>query len=279
MLTITDSPARDEIVAIVERHGAERTSLIPILQDIKQAQHEITDEAMQIVADLVGVHAVEVFSVATFYAFLHGAPEGRYVLRLCGTLSCDFAGKTAVAEALRVALGIDFGATTDDGVFTLEWASCVGMCDQGPALLVNDRVFTRVTPEKVAEIVAEYRTKAASDDRQDIVTTRNDLTYAGIEADAGLRAALALSRGDIVDTVSGAALKGRGGAGFPTGMKWNFCAAEKSDQKYIICNADEGEPGTFKDRVILRDFADLVFEGMTIGGRAIGASMGIVYLR
>ena len=279
MLTITDSPARDEIVAIVERHGAERTSLIPILQDIKQAQHEITDEAMQIVADLVGVHAVEVFSVATFYAFLHGAPEGRYVLRLCGTLSCDFAGKTAVAEALRVALGIDFGATTDDGVFTLEWASCVGMCDQGPALLVNDKVFTRVTPEKVAEIVAEYRTKAASDDRQDIVTTRNDLTYAGIEADAGLRAALALSRGDIVDTVSGAALKGRGGAGFPTGMKWNFCAAEKSDQKYIICNADEGEPGTFKDRVILRDFADLVFEGMTIGGRAIGASMGIVYLR
>jgi [NiFe] hydrogenase diaphorase moiety large subunit len=279
MLTITDSPARDEVVAIVERHGAERTSLIPILQDIKQAQHEITDEAMQIVADLVGVHAVEVFSVATFYAFLHGAPEGRYVLRLCGTLSCDFAGKTAVAEALRVALGIDFGATTDDGVFTLEWASCVGMCDQGPALLVNDRVFTRVTPEKVAEIVADYRTKAASDDRQDVVTERNDLTYAAIEANAGLKAALALKRGDIVDTLSGAGLKGRGGAGFPTGMKWNFCAAEKSDQKYIICNADEGEPGTFKDRVILRDFADLVFEGMTIGGRAIGASMGIVYLR
>jgi [NiFe] hydrogenase diaphorase moiety large subunit len=279
MLTITDSPARDEIVAIVERHGGERTSLIPILQDVKTAQHEITDEAMQIVADLVGVHPVEVFSVATFYAFLHGAPEGRFVVRLCGTLSCDFAGKTAVAEALRVALGIDFGATTDDGIFTLEWASCVGMCDQGPALLVNDRVFTRVTPGKVAEIVADYRTKAADEDRQDIVTSRNQLTYATIEPNAGMKTALTMRRGDIVDTLSGAALKGRGGAGFPTGMKWNFCAAEKSDQKYIICNADEGEPGTFKDRVILRDFPDLVFEGMTIGGRAIGASMGIVYLR
>ncbi len=125
---------------------------------------------MQIVADLVGIHAVEVYSVATFYAFLHGAPEGRFVVRLCGTLSCDFAGKTAVAEALRGALGIDFGATTDDGVFTLEWASCVGMCDQGPALLVNDKVFTRVTPEKVAEIVAEYRGKAVDEARQDIVT-------------------------------------------------------------------------------------------------------------
>ena len=107
----------------------------------------------------------------------------------------------------------------------------------------------------------------------------NALTYETIEAEAGLKAALALSRADLVDFVRDSDLKGRGGAGFPTGMKWGFCAAEKADQKYIICNADEGEPGTFKDRVILTRFADLVFEGMTIGGRAIGASLGIIYLR
>jgi len=107
----------------------------------------------------------------------------------------------------------------------------------------------------------------------------NALTYATIEPDVGLKAALAMSRADIIDTVSESGLKGRGGAGFPTGMKWNFCAAEKADLKYIICNADEGEPGTFKDRVILSRYADLVFEGMTIGGRAIGATLGIVYLR
>jgi [NiFe] hydrogenase diaphorase moiety large subunit len=112
-----------------------------------------------------------------------------------------------------------------------------------------------------------------------IKTQGNALTYATIEPDGGLKAALAMARGDIVDTLSDSGLKGRGGAGFPTGMKWNFCAAEKADQKYIICNADEGEPGTFKDRVILTDYADLVFEGMTIGGRAIGATLGIVYLR
>ena len=107
----------------------------------------------------------------------------------------------------------------------------------------------------------------------------NALTYETIEAEAGLKAALALSRADLVDFVRDSDLKGRGGAGFPTGMKWGFCAAEKADQKYIICNADEGEPGTFKDRVILTRFADLVFEGMAIGGRAIGASLGIIYLR
>ena len=112
-----------------------------------------------------------------------------------------------------------------------------------------------------------------------IETRANALTYETITPGAGMTAAMAMSRPDIIDTVGASGLKGRGGAGFPTGMKWNFCAAEKADQKYIICNADEGEPGTFKDRVILTRFADLVFEGMTIGGRAIGATLGIVYLR
>jgi len=112
-----------------------------------------------------------------------------------------------------------------------------------------------------------------------IQTQGNTLTFASIDGDAGLKAALAMSRADIIDTVSDSGMKGRGGAGFPTGMKWNFAGAEKGDKKYVICNADEGEPGTFKDRVILTEFADLVFAGMTIAGRAIGASEGIVYLR
>ena len=112
-----------------------------------------------------------------------------------------------------------------------------------------------------------------------IESQRNAFTYETIEAEAGLKAALAMSRADLVDMLRDSDLKGRGGAGFPTGLKWGFCAAEKADQKYIICNADEGEPGTFKDRVILTRFADLVVEGMTIGGRAIGATLGIIYLR
>jgi len=112
-----------------------------------------------------------------------------------------------------------------------------------------------------------------------IQTQGNTLTFASIDGDAGLRAALAMKRADIIDTVADSGMKGRGGAGFPTGMKWNFAGAERGDKKYIICNADEGEPGTFKDRVILTEFADLVFAGMTIAGRAIGATQGIVYLR
>ena len=114
---------------------------------------------------------------------------------------------------------------------------------------------------------------------KDIKSITNDLTFATVASGEGLAKALAMSRVDAIDIVHEAKLKGRGGAGFPTGTKWNFAAAEQRHPKYIICNADEGEPGTFKDRLILTDFADLVFDGMTIGARAIGASLGLIYLR
>jgi [NiFe] hydrogenase diaphorase moiety large subunit len=111
---------------------------------------------------------------------------------------------------------------------------------------------------------------------------KTPFTFDSIEPESGLRAALAKSRADIIGEVSASNLRGRGGAGFPTGTKWNLAAAAQvkaGGQKYVVCNADEGEPGTFKDRVILTEHANLVFEGMTIAARAIGATTGILYLR
>jgi [NiFe] hydrogenase diaphorase moiety large subunit len=105
------------------------------------------------------------------------------------------------------------------------------------------------------------------------------LTFATLPAGDGLKSALLKTRADLIAEITASQLKGRGGAGFPTGVKWNLAAAAGGEQKYVICNADEGEPGTFKDRVLLTDHADLVFEGMTIGGYAIGATKGLVYLR
>jgi [NiFe] hydrogenase diaphorase moiety large subunit len=105
------------------------------------------------------------------------------------------------------------------------------------------------------------------------------MTFSTVESSQGLKAALAMKRPDLLAEISESGLKGRGGAGFPTGVKWNLAAVAKGEGKVIICNADEGEPGTFKDRVILDSFPDLVFEGMTIAGFAIGADLGIIYLR
>ena len=110
-------------------------------------------------------------------------------------------------------------------------------------------------------------------------TIRNQITLSTIEPDVALRVALGQSRADVIEAVRASGIKGRGGAGFPTGVKWNLAASAAGPDKFVVCNADEGEPGTFKDRVILTEWADLVFEGMTIGAFAIGAREGIVYLR
>jgi NADH:ubiquinone oxidoreductase subunit E len=146
-----------EIGVLADRLGRTRSALIPILQEVKRTHHVIDDYSMQAIADALDIHPVEVHSVASFYAFLGTEKQGEFVVRLCRTISCDLADKDAVARQLKTDLGIDFGATTADGMFTLEWANCMGMCDQGPALLVNDRVFTRVAPEQIHAILEDCR--------------------------------------------------------------------------------------------------------------------------
>jgi len=157
MLVTQQEQLRADVTALVDKLGPGRSSLIPILQSVKSHYHGVDADAMQIVADLLDIHPVEVYSVATFYAFLDPAPQGEFVVRLCRTISCELAGKDAVARALEGELGIGFGETSADGRFSLDWAACMGMCDQGPALLVNDKAYTRVTPDTVREIAAECR--------------------------------------------------------------------------------------------------------------------------
>lgn len=146
-----------EIQALASRMGRDRTSLLPILQEIKRRYRRVDPYAQQVIAHTLGIHPVEVDSVLTFYAFLGRRPQGRFVIRLCRTLSCDMAGKERVRRQLENDLGIRFGETTADGRFTLEWASCMGMCDQGPALLVNESIHVRVTPEGVHDLLEACR--------------------------------------------------------------------------------------------------------------------------
>jgi [NiFe] hydrogenase diaphorase moiety large subunit len=157
MLVTQQQKIQDEVRALVGEFGRTRAALMPVLQALQRRYGMVSDFAMQVVADQLGIHPAEVYGVVTFYAFLHHEPKGRFQIRLCQTISCDLAGKARIARQLENELGIGFGDTTPDGRFSLEWASCLGMCDQGPALLVNDRVYTRVTPDQVHAIVEECR--------------------------------------------------------------------------------------------------------------------------
>jgi NADH-quinone oxidoreductase E subunit len=148
---------REELVDLVERYGRIRSALMPILQEVQRKHFHISQYCMQVIADLLDIHPVEVQSVVSFYSFLDEVPQGQYVIRLCRTITCEMAGKEHVARQLENDLEIQFGETTSDGKFSLQWANCLGMCDQGPAMLVNDEVFTRVTPEKVHGILQQCR--------------------------------------------------------------------------------------------------------------------------
>jgi len=157
-MLVTDSEQlRDFIRAKADLYGRDRSGLMPILQAVQERYSRITDLAMQEIADLLDIHPVEVYGVVSFYSFLDCEPKGRFIIRLCRTISCEMLGKERVARQIENDLGVPFGETTDDGLFTLEWANCLGMCDQGPAMLVNDQVFTRVTPEKVQDILEGCR--------------------------------------------------------------------------------------------------------------------------
>jgi [NiFe] hydrogenase diaphorase moiety large subunit len=159
MLVTERDRLREDVLAIAELTDFNRASLIPILRKVKENYRGIDSYAMQLIADVLGVHPVEVYAVATFYSFVKPETEGRLVFRLCRTLSCELEGKERVAEQLQRDLGIGFGETSSDQVFSLEWANCMGMCDQGPAMLVNETVYTQLTPDKVHDIVEEYRSQ------------------------------------------------------------------------------------------------------------------------
>jgi len=157
MLVSQQQKLQEEIRGLVAKHGRTRAALMPVLQELQRRDSSIGDFAMQVVADELGIHPAEVYGVVSFYAFLHHEPKGRFQIRLCQTISCDLQAKSRVARQLENELGIAFGQTTPDGRFSLEWASCLGMCDQGPALLVNDRVYTKVTPDQVHGIIDDCR--------------------------------------------------------------------------------------------------------------------------
>jgi len=275
--------------------------LLDIVLEVQDSFGHVDGQSIDQIAEAVAVPRVDVESVVSFYSFLDSEPKGQVVIRLCNDVPDMMAGAASVAESLETELGIRFGQTTSDGRFTLEWASCIGMSDQAPAALVNDLVVPHIAPgaarravRRLKEqedlthfrklIVREYGDGNNSHDLVRSAVTNNvrrpgEVLFGSMKPGAALDKALSMSPAEVIREVKTARLRGRGGAGFPTGMKWQFTRAAGGDQRFLICNADEGEPGTFKDRVILTEQPDLLFEGMTVGGYAIGADQGIVYLR
>jgi [NiFe] hydrogenase diaphorase moiety large subunit len=284
-----------EIVDSVDR---DRTRLMDIVQAVQHRLGYLSDEAVHAIAAGLGIRGAEVEDMASFYTFLNKEPKGRFHIRLSKTPVSMMKGAAAVAKAFSAATGAAIGGTSPDGEFTLEWTSDIGMADQEPAALINGTVLTALTPDDAASVIATLRQHHVSN--RIPLFPGSDVQEAGLSkatisaslAESGpvvfqsgaspaevLNVALAHSPEEVIQAIIRAKLRGRGGAGFPTGLKWKLCRQSVSDAHHVVCNADEGEPGTFKDRVLLTEIPDVVFDGMVIAGYALGARHGLVYLR
>ena len=286
-----------DIAMILDRHARQRTELIDILWDVQRSYGYIPADAAQTIASWLGLAAEDVLETATFYHFFHTTPSGRYRIYLCNTVIARMHGYQQVYETLERETGTRFGApgSADFGLFE---TACIGLSDHEPAMLIDDVVFTDLTPASVADTISRLKqgqppAEIANPSR----LPRNELAYVdaltgttvhrpgpvffGGEIDyrALLDRCLAMAPLDVIMTIKHSGLRGLGGAGFPTGIKWLSCREADGHQKYVICNADEGEPGTFKDRILLTRLPKQVFVGMIIAAHAVGARQGIVYLR
>jgi NADH:ubiquinone oxidoreductase subunit E len=146
-----------EIEGYVNKYGTDRAALLMILHEVQKNHRHISEFAQQEVARLLNIHPVEVFSVISFFAFLNSNPKGRNLVRVCQTISCDMRGKSGLVKAIERELGIKVGETTKDNKFTVEYANCLGLCDMGPAMAINDRVYLNLTPEKAVEHLEEVK--------------------------------------------------------------------------------------------------------------------------
>jgi len=144
---------------LADKHGRDRENLLPILQGIVKEERHVSEEAMTEVARELDMSAALVYGTATFYSFLDTKPRGKYVIRLCRTITCDMKGKRELLDTLKNLLKIDIGETTKDNKFTLLETNCLGWCHKGPAMLINDKAYTELTDDKVSEIIDEYMKK------------------------------------------------------------------------------------------------------------------------
>lgn len=263
-----------------------RTRLLDKLWQYQMEKGYISGSEIRRIARDLNISIVEVEGVISFYHFFHTEPTGHYTIYLNNSIVSELKGFNDVKEAFEKETRAKCGEVDPTGTFGFFETSCIGLSDQEPAALINFRPFVNLTPKKVKEIVAALKKRKNIDQLADKVEdhiqhTLDDKSVYFKDYKRGkiIKKALKTIPGDIIEELKWSRLSGYGGAFFPTGLKWDICRKGLSFQKYVICNADEGEPGTFKDRLLLNQYVGLILEGMILGGYTVGASKGFIYLR
>ena len=282
----THTDIRQRVQLIANRYGADPTYLLQILREVQEREGWISPECIECLAAVLKIPRIKIEAVAGFYSFLHTEPCGKYRVLFSDNITDRMQGNMALFDRMAARLGVERGKMSADGLVSIDTTSCTGMCDQGPAMLVNNRAIAQLTAERIDQLCELIRAQkplgawpAELFQVHDNIRRADMLLNDRFTPGEAIAAALALGSDGMLEQVKLANLRGRGGAGFRTGLKWDLCRKAPGSAHYVVCNADEGEPGTFKDRVLLASHADAVFEGMTLCAYVLGARRGFVYLR
>jgi len=253
--------------------------LLQYLQSQQLANGHISSEDVSTLAEKLPLSETEIRGVISFYSFLHCNEKIKYNLLVSDNITDRMQGNAEILQSLNSELGeLDY--------VNLQTTSCIGMCDQGPALLCNGMTIPRLDQQKLSGICELVKMKKAVQDWparlfeiEDNIRKKGLLLSEPLLPGTSLQAFLDNGADTSLDEIEASGLLGRGGAGFNTASKWRLCKQTQAEQRYVICNADEGEPGTFKDRVLLNSYAEAMLEGMTLCAGITGASRGYIYLR
>lgn len=284
-------------INLLKRFPKEKGVLLDIIREIQHKERYVPKEAIQAISEYLDISEADVRGVATFYHFFSLSPRGQATIYLNNSITSWMAGHARVAQAFEEEAGCKFGEVSLDGKIGLFPTACVGFNDQEPAAIVNGVVFIRLTPDKARSIVRGLRDGRSAESLVEELNQKEDqsflvfsmftnniqyrgpIIFAPFKAGSVVNKIVQMTPDQVIEEIKNSGLLGRGGAGFPTGLKWEFCRKNEAVKRFVVCNADEGEPGTFKDRVILTELPHVLFEGMAVAGYAIGAEEGILYLR
>jgi len=280
-----------------------RSAALPLLHLWQEHFGLINDDAVTWIAAKLGLQPINIFELVTFYPMLREKRAGKTHIRVCRTLSCAMAGSYQVMENLCAATGIQrktdpaaAGHTpvsvSPDRNYSIEFVECLASCGTAPVCMVNDDLHENVNPDSATDLLQNQ--KPAITNQQSVHPLEQRIIFKNIGRsnwktdiktyldDGGyddLRKAVKMSRTDIVNEVKTSGLRGRGGAGFPCGVKWSFIKPDEKKPVYLICNADESEPGTFKDRYIIHEDPHQLLEGIAISCFALNARTAYIYIR
>ncbi len=288
-MPITD-PTSEQIASAVERSlsrfGTASDSVLQHLIALQQQFSHVPDRAISLLARALDVTSAQILAAVDFYAFLHLSARGSYDILFSDNITDRMLGSQRLLQLLCDRLGVDLGRTRADRRVSIDFTSCTGMGDQAPAMLVNGLAVTRLDEQRIRRIAALVDTRVPVQHwPREFFAVSNNVYRPGLllteleSQDAGLAALLDRGPAATLAEIERAGLRGRGGAGFTTALKWRICREAPALEKAVVCNADEGEPGTFKDRVLLSSYADSVIEGMTLCAGITGARSGFLYLR